>query len=370
MPEFLFHSAPPACAPHPIRDLRTGAPAVSRSAAALSRLLGRGLRLAGPDPALEWQVLPAQDGDGGAASSGDWLALDAAAGPVFLQDGARFLAGLGGIDGSACDGDWPDWMTGALAGRLAGTPLAGLRAVRPGARPDGGLPSLRWRLQQDGHAIEALAVAAPATWLALLAEAPAASLRMPWERWLPLALEWPLPLATHRLPRTLFDTLASGDVILPDRPRFDSAGHGRVTLGARHWRAVFAPPHHLHLTEEENDLHTDTDEEYAPAGLDRDAGDGRGMEQERGMEDSDGEGAASALARLGSVNVTLRFELGHTRLTLDQLRALGPRSILELQDGAPHAIAIVCGAQEVGRGEVVDVEGRLGVRISAWGPAC
>ncbi len=72
----------------------------------------------------------------------------------------------------------------------------------------------------------------------------------------------------------------------------------------------------------------------------------------------------------GSPVLTLHFELGRLRLTLDQLRALGPHSVLDLRHGSPQSIAIACGGAEVGRGEVVNVDGRLGVRITRWDGAC
>jgi len=333
-----------ATAPAP-RHLLAGAPAVPPAAAALSRLLGRGLRLALPTASMQWLVLPAAPG----GDAGDWLVLDTGAGPLYLCDGARFIAGLTGIDGGACVDAWPAWMVGAVAGRLAGTALAGLRAIAPGGPPDGACLPLPWRLVDAGHAISGVAAATPQYWQALLAGA--APIRMPWPAWLALARNWPLVLATHRLPLALYDRLRSGAVILPADARFDVAGHGTVTLGPRRWQAVFAAPCRLQLLNEENPLDLDLTDTAIDSNMD--------------LDDS-----AEDTAPLGAVSVTLRFELGRTRLTLDQLRTLGPQAVLDVQGGAPHAIAITCGGTEVGRGEVVDVDGRLGVRITDWSGAC
>ena len=363
-------SPPPKAA-----NLLQGAPSVSSDEAALSRLLGRGLQQAIPGSNLQWLLLPAA-ADADAAGAGDparCLLLESGAGDLYLDDGARFLAGLTGIDGGACDGDWPQWMAGALAGRLAGTPLAGLRAIRRAAMPAADIVQLEWRLHQDGHAINVRAGASAASWLRLLAAATLTPLRMAWGQWLPLALNWPLVLAAHRLPAALFQTLAVGDIIVPDSAQFDCTGLGRVTLGRRRFEARFVAPHHLELLNEESPMHTDPIDDVVASGArndydepDHDPDPGAGGD---GDGDGDGEGEGEGMALPGAVHVTLRFELGQLRMTLDALRTLGPRSVFELHGATPHSIAIVCGQTEVGRGEVVDVDGRLGVRINAWGGA-
>lgn len=396
MPEFFSDTAPALaigvddalsssmpCTPI---NLLAGATVVSCAEAALSRLLGRGLQLALPMSAMRWLMLPPA-GDSTLATiddDGDWLLLDTTAGPLYLEYGARFIAGLTGIDGSACDDEWPQWMVGAVAGRLTDSPLESVRGIRRSTAPQDSLLQLPWHLQEQSHAISALAAAAPDTWCGLLADAEVIALRMPWSDWLPLMLDWPVVLATHRLPLAIYDTLRSGDLILPDSTYFDSAGRGRVTLGRRHWQTAFVAPCHLQLLNEENSLHTDLIDEDAlesGTGQYRDDQHQDGQDEERastappetdvaaGSAESP-ESPGSTRAMPGAISLTLRFELGRIRMTLDQLRALGPHSVLEVLDGTPHSIAIACGATEVGRGEVVDVDGRLGVRITHWAGAC
>lgn len=65
--------------------------------------------------------------------------------------------------------------------------------------------------------------------------------------------------------------------------------------------------------------------------------------------------------------VTLDFTLGHVRTTLAELDTLGAGSVLTLADGSPACVTIGAGGQVLGRGEAVEVDGRLGVRIVQWG---
>lgn len=77
-----------------------------------------------------------------------------------------------------------------------------------------------------------------------------------------------------------------------------------------------------------------------------------------------------AYSELDCVPVTLSFELGKVCLPLSEVRTLGPGAIAQFSGGSPASIAIVSAGQTLGRGEIVDVEGRLGIRITQWGTPC
>lgn len=385
------------------RSLLLHAERIGRAHAELSRMLGRGLHLALPDPSLDLLLLPQSDAmpPSLAPEESGWLALGTATGVVHVEDGERFLAALTGIDGGSEAGDqphsgnqaWPQWLTGAVAGRLRGTLLASLRTVTAvAALPLYGVEDavmLQLRLHDQDHALSFMASALPQVWLALLAGAGAptvtAPLRMPLSDWLPLTLSFPVSLARHRLPLAACGELAGGDLILPAQGYFDIAGEGRLRLGGRHWKVRLVAPQRLQLLNEENRMDTDMmDDEALDDATDRsvDDADNDGAEDESPSrrlaqaaerdedhtDDNDDASGSSGLA--GALALTLRFELGRLRLTLDQLRALGPGSVLEVQDGSPQSIAIACGGAQVGHGEVVDVDGRLGVRITHWSGAC
>ncbi|EJN02945.1 type III secretion system cytoplasmic ring protein SctQ [Herbaspirillum sp. YR522] len=369
---FIDISARPATT----RNLLLEATPVTAAAAACSRLLGRGMQLQGPSPDLAWRLLP-----GGRAQGGlPWLGLNTIHGELFIEDGHRLLRGLTGLDGPD-RGAWPSWLAGALAGRLQDTLLASVVAVRALDAPPPGLTSLQFELNAQAHQVGSAACASAATWLALLRQQPGQALRMPWLQWQGLELSFAVPLASHRLPLADVQALAAGDVILPAACRFDVAGTGRIALGERCWRVRYLPQRGLELIDEENQMDAEMmddaalDDTHAQAGQEQDRmdEDQYGDEQEYGQDPQaqrSEPAEVGSTAGFGKVAVSLRFELGRVRLSLDQLRALGPQCVIELLDGAPQSLAIHCGGAEVGRGEVVDVEGRLGVRITHWGGAC
>lgn len=75
------------------------------------------------------------------------------------------------------------------------------------------------------------------------------------------------------------------------------------------------------------------------------------------------EGAALA----GSVPLVLKVELGEVRMTLHELSKLSAGTILELHKDPAAPVSLVVEEKIMGRGELVKVEGELGVRILSLG---
>lgn len=61
--------------------------------------------------------------------------------------------------------------------------------------------------------------------------------------------------------------------------------------------------------------------------------------------------------------VTISFEMGQQTITLAELRALGPGSVLALPAPVKTPIRLCVGGRQIGTGELVDVEGAAGVRV-------
>jgi len=82
------------------------------------------------------------------------------------------------------------------------------------------------------------------------------------------------------------------------------------------------------------------------------------------------EPAEHAATDLDDVSVPLSFEMGTVQLTLGELRTLTQGSILLLEGASPGSIAIMASGRVLGRGEAVDVDGCLGIRIVEWSGKC
>ncbi len=67
---------------------------------------------------------------------------------------------------------------------------------------------------------------------------------------------------------------------------------------------------------------------------------------------------------LEDVDLEVAVQLGHTRMPLGQVLTLVPGTVLELDRLAGDPVDILVNERLIGRGEIVVVEDRLGVRVT------
>lgn len=78
-----------------------------------------------------------------------------------------------------------------------------------------------------------------------------------------------------------------------------------------------------------------------------------------------GDGAVAAnFHLLQDVDVKLTVEIGSTTLTLRELLALGESSVIELDRAADELLDVFVNGTLIGRGEVVTVGEKFGVRMT------
>lgn len=79
---------------------------------------------------------------------------------------------------------------------------------------------------------------------------------------------------------------------------------------------------------------------------------------------AEGAPRGEALDRLSAVSVELSVEVGRTRMTLGEALALGPGSVVTLDQLADQPIDLLVNGRRIARGEVVVVDEQFGVRIT------
>jgi len=76
-----------------------------------------------------------------------------------------------------------------------------------------------------------------------------------------------------------------------------------------------------------------------------------------------------ALDRLDGLEVNLRFEVGELSLTLGELRAIKPGHVFDLEQPLNRCeVRILAHGNVLGKGHLVAVGERLGVRVSEFAP--
>ncbi|WP_136416921.1 FliM/FliN family flagellar motor switch protein [Herbaspirillum sp. ST 5-3] len=325
----------------------------------LSRRIGRGCRARipklGEDTILALELAN--------ESQIDWsesVAIESRHGTIELADGWRFLRALTGIDLSHEDrshyGRWR-WLEAALIGRLSGTPFSCAEGVLQGSDEmvaKGAV--LRLRLFSGDHAISTHVRADICCWLALLADATWERVMLPVERFLMLRHSMVVPFADHTISAGAFDRIVAGDIIFPGYTCFNTAGEGRIRIGRLGARVLFQPTALLKVIAMENIVE-------AP---DHDAALMPDISNELPASASGGAPAGVDASVLDSLPVTLSFVLGEVHLQIADLRTMGPGTVLALKNVSPSSVSVRAGGRNVGCGEIVDVDGQLGIRITRW----
>lgn len=74
--------------------------------------------------------------------------------------------------------------------------------------------------------------------------------------------------------------------------------------------------------------------------------------------------AGSSLAGVADLMVTLTVVLGEVRLTIGEIAALAPGAVVELDRQAGEPVDVYVNDRLIGRGELVLVDGRIGVTLT------
>lgn len=149
------------------------------------------------------------------------------------------------------------------------------------------------------------------------------------------------------------DALTRGDVVRLAVSAFDVAGNADIRLAAcrLHLRWLDAQ----HCFEVQSMLH-DTDRPGDAIDPDITADATAGTSEEAGSK-----------LDPSAIPIRLSFSLGKLASTVGELAALGPGSLLKLANALPPHVTIEANGLPVGAGELVDLDGRLGVQITQWG---
>lgn len=162
-------------------------------------------------------------------------------------------------------------------------------------------------------------------------------------------LKWPvrLRLALFEISSAGLAVLRPGDVLMPGawagtaRP-----GAGALLLGARSLTAVAL--------------------EWS-AGIAIRAPQSGDEQEETPMSDGGGGEKAGSAAQIetGSETVTVELVVGELSLSLGEAMELRPGRVLQLAETLDEVVDLVVGGRVIGRGRLVEVEGRLGVQVEA-----
>ncbi|MEX5546796.1 FliM/FliN family flagellar motor switch protein [Pseudomonas pergaminensis] len=190
---------------------------------------------------------------------------------------------------------------------------------------------------------------APASFLALCDAGPWRATAGPMPTSFRLAIA--VTLGRLRLPIAQARSLRTGDVLVPEQSFFQAQGSGHVQVGKQRLHGCIddnSGPLCLTLTSIED---TSVDEEFLAPHYSGDEGD-EPVTDVFGDEPFD------------ELSMALNIRCGTLNLTLGELRNLAPGAVLGIGGYAPGMAGLYYGDRPIGLGQLVEVDGRLGLQLS------
>ncbi|MGE7955650.1 type III secretion system cytoplasmic ring protein SctQ [Pseudomonas sp. NPDC089530] len=331
---------------------------------------GLSLRLAAPQATtLHLRLAPA------AFTQAPRSAIECACGLLWLDDAQALLSRLSAcpaILGESstvpddCDWYWPLYNH-YLAAELQSL-LSPLRVVTAASAPGlDCLLELRDAAGAAGQRAVSRARIPAATLLNLLQhpdwQAPASpSTTTDWPLRLPLLLGH-CPLSVAQLA-----ALRPGDVLLAEQPLFSPEGHGYLQLGACRLHLRPLPGTALRFTLDElEDLPMNASLDHFALADSQPLNPPQAPYPDDGQVDHD-PAAPAAPGRFDDLPLALTLRAGSLTLSLGQLRNLSVGSVLSFSGCAPGQATLCQGERPLAQGELVDIDGRLGLQITRLEP--
>ncbi|MEQ9769283.1 type III secretion system cytoplasmic ring protein SctQ [Pectobacterium jejuense] len=207
----------------------------------------------------------------------------------------------------------------------------------------------------NGITVRSRMQAADAVWLALFSRADWHRQRRALPAGMTIAI--PLTLAEAVLPLSALCRLRTGDLILPNRPWFTPSGEGTLSAGTLRLHGT------LQLTELAPYTFIVTDMETVsmpPSATDTMLADPHSEASVLELIPT----SDNVTESLPPLPVTLHIRCGSLTMTLTELQHLASGSVLTLRDVVPGQAWLYHGDIALASGDLVDVEGRLGLQIT------
>ncbi len=217
---------------------------------------------------------------------------------------------------------------------------------------DDGLPCV-FEAQLDGQTVRSDALLPLDTARRLLAQPgwrPLTNITGPGWRLSP-----PLLLGRTALTMGQLRSLRPGDIVLPQQTYFQPDGTGHLVLGRLrlHGQLDNHPNPHFVITDLEEIPMNAYASEFTPDLT------VPGLSPEMALEDDHDSGAT-----FDDLPLSLTLNCGRLSLTLGELRTLGAGSVLTLTQGTPGLAMLCHDDRPLAHGELVDVDGHIGLQIT------
>lgn len=173
-----------------------------------------------------------------------------------------------------------------------------------------------------------------------------------------LALSIPVTLARLQLAASQLQTLRSGDVLVLETPLFNAQGDGVVRLGKHLLQGCIEDQTGALQLTLFSMRETAVDEDFVEQPREQ-GWDGMG-------EHNEDEPLVDVFGHepFDELSMALTVRCGTLQLTLGELRQLSPGAVLGISGYGPGLAGLYYGERPIGQGQLVEVDGRLGLQLS------
>ncbi|KTC49598.1 type III secretion protein [Pseudomonas fluorescens ABAC62] len=323
-------------------------PLVMGDTATARRRLGRGLRMpfhvAGQDGELQLEP-------GRAPAGVHTVCLDTGCGELALAEAGPLLSLLGECPVTLAEAgnDANSWFWAVFQHHLSPQVRSLLGYVRLLETERTAGFGCRLSVSLGASRVAGYVWLSPESFLALCDAGPWRPMAAPVHGAFQLAIA--VTLGRLRLPIAQARTLRAGDVVIFEQCFFQADGNGHVQVGRRRLHGCIDDATgqlHLALTSIED---TSVDEEFSVPDI-------LGHEEGEPLVDMFGSEPFDELS------IGLSVRCGTLELTLGELRNLAPGAVLGVAGYAPGMAGLYYGDRPIGQGQLVEVDGRLGLQLS------
>jgi type III secretion protein Q len=187
----------------------------------------------------------------------------------------------------------------------------------------------------------------------------------------------PVFLGQLRLTARSYRHLIPGDILLPTPTLFSPTGEGTITLANYQLQINYHPqgtqpaydvthikkigPDHTTMNNEYDNTEDILFSENAPSLFDENEDSSPDESADSSLDEDDIESSI----HLSDTPVTLKLQAGQVTMTLQELQQIHVGSVLVASGEAAGCATLYHGQYPIARGELVDVEGRLGIQLTS-----
>jgi flagellar motor switch/type III secretory pathway protein FliN len=183
-----------------------------------------------------------------------------------------------------------------------------------------------------------------------------------------LSLKRNISLGNQSLNLSQYQQLSVGNIILLNNCNFNLDGIGLFNVGSFAMQVMYSDDHLIfqqwttNMNDDNQDIHDWNLEDGSQENL-ADNPDADTDVLNADAVDTQSIGQEDKTHPFANIPINLHFSLGQLKLNVEEIMQLQAGAVLPLEKSLPAQVIIYANSKKIGAGEVVDIDGKLGIQI-------